>query len=72
MNKEKSYTITTRFDDATYRNIVKTSYKYDLKVSQVIKIIIGMYYEKEKRPLHDLSKPTSPSGNKGKGNMQKM
>lgn len=69
MEKQKSYTITTRFDDILYRQILKTAYKYDLKPSQVIKIICGVYYEDQKRSVHDLSKPLASQGNKRKGNL---
>ena len=69
MKKEPSYTITTRFNDTMYRNILKSAYKYDLKPSQVIKIICGVYYENEKRSLRDLSEPITSSRNKGTGDL---
>jgi hypothetical protein len=72
MEKAKTYTIGTRFDESLYRHIQKTAYKYNLKPSQVIKIILGIWYEKEKRSLSDLSKSTSSPRNKRETNMQEM
>lgn len=72
MSKKKSYLISTRFDESLYRHIQKTAYKYDLKQSQVIKIILGIWYEKQKRSLYNLSESTSSSRNERKGNMQEM
>jgi hypothetical protein len=70
MSKQKTKTIsylkTIRFDSQTYQKIVKTAYKYDLKFSQVVKVIIGKYYETEKRSLSNLSESPTSSRNKRK------
>jgi len=70
MSKQKakttSYLKTIRFDCQTYQKIVKTAYKYDLKFCQVVKVIIGKYYETEKRSLSNLSESLTSSRNKRK------